>query len=49
MYPDAVNESVSVVGTNTFMDFVEQIQEKGVELERQAMGAGTKSKVTPRD
>ena len=45
MYPDAVNESVSVVGTNAFMDFVEQIQEKGVELERQAMGAGTKSKV----
>ena len=44
MYSDAVNESVSVVGTNAFMDFVEQIQEEGVELERQAMGAGTKPK-----
>ena len=44
MYADAVNESVSVVGTNAFMDFVEQIQEEGVELERQAMGEGTKPK-----
>ena len=44
MYLDEVNESVSVVGTNAFMDFVEQIQEEGVELERQAMGAGTKPK-----
>ena len=44
MYADAVNESVSVVGTNAFMDFVEQIQEEGVELECQAMGEGTKPK-----
>lgn len=44
MYPDAVNESVSVVGTNAFMDFVEQLQAEGVELERQAMGEGTKPK-----
>ena len=44
MYTDAVNESVSVVGTDAFMDFVEQIQEEGVELERQAMGEGTKPK-----
>ena len=44
MYADAVNESVSVVGTDAFMDFVEQIQEEGVELERQAMGEGTKPK-----
>ncbi len=44
MYADAVNESVSVVGTDAFMDFVEQIQAEGVELERQAMGTGTKPK-----
>ena len=44
MYTDAVDESVSVVGTDAFMDFVEQIQEEGVELERQAMGEGTKPK-----
>lgn len=44
MYLQAVNESVSVVGTDAFMDFVEQIQEEGVELERQAMGEGTKPK-----
>ena len=44
MYLNEVNESVSVVGTNAFMDFVEQIQEEGIELERQAMGEGTKTK-----
>ena len=44
MYLNAVNESVSVIGTDAFMDFVEQIQNEGVELERQAMGAGTKPK-----
>ena len=47
MYPDAVNESVSVIGTDAFMDFVELIQAEGVELERQAMGEGTNPK-TPR-
>ena len=40
MYLNTVNESVSVIGTDAFMDFVEQIQEEGVELERQEMGEG---------
>ena len=40
MYNNSVNESVSVIGTDAFMDFVEQIQEEGVELERQEMGEG---------
>ena len=40
MYNNAVDESVSVVGTDAFMDFVEQIQEEGVELERKEMGEG---------
>ncbi len=41
---DDVEEYVSVVGTDTFMDFVESIQSEGVELERKAMGEGTKPK-----
>ncbi len=41
MYLDGVNESVSVIGTEAFMDFVESIQAEGVELERRAMGADT--------
>lgn len=44
MYPGGVEEYVSVVGTDAFMDFVESIQAEGVELERKAMGEGTKSK-----
>ncbi len=40
MYDNSVDESVSVIGTDAFMDFVEQIQEEGVELERQEMGEG---------
>ena len=45
MYPgDGVEEYVSVVGTDAFMDFVESIQSEGVELERKAMGEGTKPK-----
>ncbi|MBF8273919.1 MAG: Restriction endonuclease [Magnetococcales bacterium] len=44
MYPGDVEEYVSVVGTNAFMDFVESIQAEGVELERKAMGEGTKPK-----
>lgn len=45
MYPDDdVIESVSVVGTDAFMDFVESIQSEGVELERKAMGEGTDPK-----
>ncbi len=42
MYPGEVEEYVSVVGTDAFMDFVESIQAEGVELERKAMGEGTK-------
>jgi type III restriction enzyme len=41
MYPGSVEEQVSVVGTDAFMDFVESIQAEGVELERKAMGEGT--------
>jgi len=44
MYPGSMEEYVSVVGTNAFMDFVESIQAEGVVLERKAMGAGTKPK-----
>jgi type III restriction enzyme len=45
MYPgDSVQEYVSVVGTDAFMDFVESIQSEGVELEKKAMGEGTKPK-----
>jgi len=41
MYPGGMEEYVSVVGTNAFMDFVESIQAEGVVLERKAMGEGT--------
>ncbi len=44
MYPGDVEEYVSVVGTEAFMEFVESIQAEGVELERKAMGQGTKPK-----
>lgn len=44
MYPGGLEEYVSVVGTDAFMDFVESIQVEGVELERRAMGEGTKPK-----
>jgi type III restriction enzyme len=45
MYPGYdVEEYVSVVGTDAFMDFVESIQSEGVELERKAMGEGTQPK-----
>ena len=44
MYPGGIEEYVSVVGTDAFMEFVESIQAEGVELERKAMGAGTKPK-----
>jgi len=43
MYPD-VEEFVSVVGTNAFMEFVESIQAEGVVLERKPMGEGTQAK-----
>ncbi|HNQ77476.1 MAG TPA: DEAD/DEAH box helicase family protein [Acidobacteriota bacterium] len=41
MYHGDVEEHVSVVGTNAFMEFVESIQQEGVLLERKAMGEGT--------
>lgn len=44
MYPGGLEEYVSVVGTDAFMDFVESIQAEGVELERAAMGEGTRPK-----
>ena len=40
MYLDGVQEYVSVIGTDAFMEFVESIQAEGVVLERQAMGEG---------
>ena len=42
MYPGGLEEYVSVVGTDAFMDFVESIQAEGVVLERKPMGANTK-------
>ena len=44
MYPGGLEEFVSVVGTNAFMDFVESIQAEGVVLERKPMGEGTQAK-----
>ena len=41
MYPGLVEEYVSVVGTEPFMDFVESIKAEGVVLERKPMGKGT--------
>ena len=39
-----VEEEVSVVGTDAFMEFVESIQSEGVELKRVSMGEGTAPK-----
>jgi len=44
MYPGGMEEFVSVVGTDAFMDFVESIQDEGVVLERKPMGEGTQPK-----
>ena len=44
MYDDSVEEYLSVIGTNAFMEFVETIKSEGVELERTAMGEGTEPK-----
>jgi type III restriction enzyme len=44
MYPGGVEEYVSVVGTDAFMDFVDSIQAEGVVLERKPMGEGTQPK-----
>ncbi len=41
MYPGDVEEYLSVVGTDAFMEFVESIKNEGVELERKPMGVGT--------
>ena len=43
MYPgnDVARETVSVIGTPAFMDFVESIQSEGVTFERVPMGGGT--------
>lgn len=45
MYAGNIEEYVSVVGTDAFMEFVESIQDDGVELERAEMGAGAKPKM----
>ena len=42
MYTQEVPEFVSVVGTNAFMEFVEEIRAEGVELEHRPMGEGAK-------
>ncbi|MDA8162602.1 MAG: DEAD/DEAH box helicase family protein [Desulfobacteraceae bacterium] len=44
MYPGGIEEYVSVVGTDAFMDFVESIQAEGVVLECKPMGEGTDAK-----
>jgi type III restriction enzyme len=44
MYPGGIEEYVSVVGTDAFMEFVESIQAEGVVLERKPMGEGTQAK-----
>jgi type III restriction enzyme len=44
MYPGGIEEYVSVVGTDAFMDFVESIQAEGVVLEHKPMGEGSKPK-----
>jgi len=40
---EGVQEKVSVVGTDAFIEFVESIKSEGVELEYKPMGAGTRS------
>lgn len=44
MYPGGLEEYVSVVGTDAFLDFVESIRAEGVVLERKPMGEGTQAK-----
>lgn len=39
-----IEEKVSIVGTDAFMEFVESIQSEGVELQKVSMGAGTIAK-----
>lgn len=48
MYPGQdVEEKISVIGTDAFMEFVEQIKSEGVELEYKSMGKGTDPKSPP--
>ena len=42
MYPGNMEEYVSVIGTDAFMEFVESIQAEGVELERKPMSDSSK-------
>lgn len=44
MYQSTVEEYVSVIGTDAFMDFVESIQAEGIVLERRPMGEGSSPK-----
>jgi len=44
MYPGGIEEYVSVVGTNAFMDFVKSINNEGVEFEHKPMGEGSQAK-----
>ena len=46
MYPEdnGISEEVSVIGTDTFMNFVDSIQVEGVELERRDMNINNESK-----
>lgn len=46
MYPGNLEEYVSVIGTDAFMEFVESIQAEGVELERKPMSEASDA-VTP--
>ena len=41
MFGSEVKEQVSVVGTDAFLAFVEEIRNEGVELEQRPMGAGS--------
>ena len=43
-FGEDVNEYVSVVGTDAFLEFVESIKSEGVILEKKAMGEGTDPK-----
>jgi len=44
MFGREVREQVSVVGTDAFLAFVEEIRNEGVELERVPMGPGVRTR-----
>ncbi len=44
MVRNEIEEMVSVIGTDAFMDFVESIKNEGVELDKRKMGEGTAPK-----